>query len=535
MAAQKGFYVHLISNVAAATFQNNTPSEFSTILAEDITLPDGNWEVAVKDIMYPSHIATTTEKDKFDIYTYKDAYRKILPVPGGYTPETGQSHVRMQLKLPTAKSDASKADVMDAIAKHINQVITENKMADVLGLKTNGAHTKFILHVYKANIAIVLHPHLRRYLGFKTADKPFLRGSHWAWTPFDLKQKLPTEGAQQIIVSDLLNQINETYILKRSFEFVDDGSNTAAAATKTPQQIYYTAEITLKFKDNKDDDLTWEPTALLTLLPSKGTITLSRRKPIPHEIGQFERRIAFIEFDAPTCTALGLDSSVYLFKHITPTALIIDIPITTPEKLKEVQSIKAKIYFEGLRELDYSLTDKPIDTVTIPESEEVHDPKALLPKLNRKSKKYDYTFKYDLTSRRFGVRTGPNTFIKMSPVLASVLGFTNLSPDLFIYSNKLTIASNVPLLDRAITSLYVYSNIVETVFIGDVKAPILLICPFRKDPHSNVTKLEFLNPSFCKLNRNTIHQIDIAVYDDAGVLVPFLYGKTVLTLHFRKL
>ena len=78
------------------------------------------------------------------------------------------------------------------------------------------------------------------------------------------------------------------------------------------------------------------------------------------------------------------------------------------------------------------------------------------------------------------------------------------------------------------------SNIVNTVYVGDVKAPLLLTCPFRKDPNSNVNQLEFLNPTFTKLNRSTIRQIDIEIYDDAGALVPFLYGRTLLTLEFRK-
>ena len=90
-------------------------------------------------------------------------------------------------------------------------------------------------------------------------------------------------------------------------------------------------------------------------------------------------------------------------------------------------------------------------------------------------------------------------------------------------------------MQRSITTLYTYSNIVEVVHVGDVKAALLLACPFITDKDSHVRQIEFLRPTYCKVNRQRLKQIDVEITDDAGDLIPFLYGKTVITLHFRQI
>ena len=121
----------------------------------------------------------------------------------------------------------------------------------------------------------------------------------------------------------------------------------------------------------------------------------------------------------------------------------------------------------------------------------------------------------------------------MTKSLASILGYEAL--DFIIYHNGSHMADDFPLLNRGITSLYVYCNIIDSVFVGNVKAPLLLTCPFKKmDKQDFVNRLEFLNPTYISLNRKNIQRIDIGIYDDSGVLIPFLYGKTNVTLDFRR-
>ena len=91
-------------------------------------------------------------------------------------------------------------------------------------------------------------------------------------------------------------------------------------------------------------------------------------------------------------------------------------------------------------------------------------------------------------------------------------------------------------MDRNISTLYVYTNIIETVYIGDVQAPLLLTCPYKgKYDKDIIHQLEFLNPTYVPLNRSKLLKIDISIHDDTGAEVPFLFGRTVISLRFRKI
>ena len=75
--------------------------------------------------------------------------------------------------------------------------------------------------------------------------------------------------------------------------------------------------------------------------------------------------------------------------------------------------------------------------------------------------------------------------------------------------------------------MYVYTNIIDSVYVVDDKAHLLLTRLFkRKCEQDIVYQMEFLNPTYVPLNMKTISQINVCIYDDAGTLISFLYGKT---------
>ena len=97
-------------------------------------------------------------------------------------------------------------------------------------------------------------------------------------------------------------------------------------------------------------------------------------------------------------------------------------------------------------------------------------------------------------------------------------------------------ASDVISLSRRINYLFIYSNIGDFVRVGDTEAPLLCHFPFNPKSCGIITERVFRQPSYVKVKGNQFAQIDIAIYDDAGKLIPFHRDAlTSIRLHFRRI
>jgi hypothetical protein len=176
----------------------------------------------------------------------------------------------------------------------------------------------------------------------------------------------------------------------------------------------------------------------------------------------------------------------------------------------------------------------PSHTMTL-SKENFDSPQAFLPSLNKESKKYKYEFTFSKSPPLFHVESTGDYCLKLSPSLAEILGFSNPNHNSNLLCPQKLSAKSTPFLHRGIDTIFVYSDIVDEVFVGDVKAPLLLICPFKTNPQGHNAHQEFLNPDYVPVNRSTIRTIDIRMRDGVGEEIPFTFGKTVISLHFRKL
>ena len=105
------------------------------------------------------------------------------------------------------------------------------------------------------------------------------------------------------------------------------------------------------------------------------------------------------------------------------------------------------------------------------------------------------------------------------------------------YSGILTYtASGKFSLTRCIQYLYIYSNIATNVRIGNTESPLLAIVPFSTSQSCNLlTEKIFKVPMYIPIKQSHISQIDVAIYDGAGQLIPFVRDAvTTLCLHFRQ-
>ena len=82
-------------------------------------------------------------------------------------------------------------------------------------------------------------------------------------------------------------------------------------------------------------------------------------------------------------------------------------------------------------------------------------------------------------------------------------------------------------------SLYVYMDIVEGQYLGDLKVPLLKVVPV-KGKHGDYQCIRYDRPNFIPLSRSEIQNIEVNIRDDTGNLISFEGGKVVLTLVFRR-
>ena len=92
-------------------------------------------------------------------------------------------------------------------------------------------------------------------------------------------------------------------------------------------------------------------------------------------------------------------------------------------------------------------------------------------------------------------------------------------------------------LTRCIQYLYIYSNLGRNVRVGNTEAPLLAVIPFAHEQERKIlTERNFKTPMYIRVKQNRVSQVDVAIYDGAGELVPFVRDAvTTLNLHFHQL
>jgi hypothetical protein len=78
MAGREGFYLTLLSDGSMESFPNNTVAQFKTLLPHPLNLTDGDWEVALTEMMYSADLKNiTTEEAYFDIMVPESHNRQV--------------------------------------------------------------------------------------------------------------------------------------------------------------------------------------------------------------------------------------------------------------------------------------------------------------------------------------------------------------------------------------------------------------------------------------------------------------------------
>ena len=524
------FNIYLPSNVSPEAFPNNSPSQFSTILSDEINLDGKDWEVGVQNILYPSHVSTTTANDTIKVYEPVDESRELFG--------KGKSSVKVKydlkldphkLLLQVKRDNILRQVISHNEGQHVAAFLNENKWSRDLGLfkfEYKDAQKKFVLHVMQQDMYVGLSSLLRVYLGF--TSNGYFKGSYWSWSAFDPKKEVPPlDGRAYFYVTDISVVQKEEVEFEKSYD-------------RANEKWIFTANIRNRFRNSKDDDLLYEPQLEFSLDPSAQFLRIRPTKLIPRNLLKYEMPMRVLRFDVKSAKALGIDNHKNNFSlfddnaHTIQTTATFHIPHKTATEMRELVGIKGTLYFADRREKIDTYKREVFKLLTIKTNKEIEKPQDLLPFLNADADNCGFKFSFIESLKRFHIDITGRYYIEMSPSLRSILGFGNYAG--YPARAPTSFRGDVfPVLRRSITTLYTYTNIVDVVHVGDVKAALLLACPFNPPKDSIVHQIEFLRPTYSKVNRQVLKQIDIEIRDDAGELIPFLYGKSVITLHFRQI
>lgn len=88
-------------------------------------------------------------------------------------------------------------------------------------------------------------------------------------------------------------------------------------------------------------------------------------------------------------------------------------------------------------------------------------------------------------------------------------------------------------LNSGLYSIFIYTNIIEPVLIGDSYAPLLRTV-FIEGNYGDLIQKIFTHPHYITINTENLKMIEISLRNDQGEFIPFEYGKVMIKLHFRK-
>ena len=83
-------------------------------------------------------------------------------------------------------------------------------------------------------------------------------------------------------------------------------------------------------------------------------------------------------------------------------------------------------------------------------------------------------------------------------------------------------------LHHSFRSLFIYSDIADFTFVGDVVAPILRVVPSNPVTELVHVHKEFENLHYVPVSKSVIDQVHISIKTETGSNVPFVTGKTMI-------
>ena len=177
------------------------------------------------------------------------------------------------------------------------------------------------------------------------------------------------------------------------------------------------------------------------------------------------------------------------------------------EITEHAYTFKDNLYITDLEQLQTYLADNCSDILTVFELQK------------------DKVFRFSINSNLSQVKFDAN--------LTKTLGLTK---PVCTQNEQICEGTNKPKILKHHQQMFIYSNIVEPVIVGDSSVPLMKSIWIEKHDQDEVVQINVENPMYLPVSTSCINNIEINIRDDSGQLIEFPKGsKTHLTLHFRKI
>ena len=158
----------------------------------------------------------------------------------------------------------------------------------------------------------------------------------------------------------------------------------------------------------------------------------------------------------------------------------------------------------------------------------------LTQKINQTLREYDMSLAPNFSKLKVRIDFGGMFSVKFNDALARMLGFTHT----IIYrprpnSSTRVASKQFDLSPIALPTMYIYCDVLQHVVVGDVMAPLLRIVDVKTANTS--VKHQILNPPlYVPLLKKNFDTIEIYIMTDEGLPFPFVAGKLVVVLEFKR-
>lgn len=129
-----------------------------------------------------------------------------------------------------------------------------------------------------------------------------------------------------------------------------------------------------------------------------------------------------------------------------------------------------------------------------------------------------------------------NIYVQLSPLLADILSLGTMRRTSYhsvrAYRGIRTSSTEIDL-KRGHHTLFVYCSIVTDSIVGDSRVPLLRAFSMH-GARGESTRETFIKPHYMPVRTHNFDTIEIAIKGETGEVIPFTYGHSYVTLHFRR-